>query len=295
MIESLDVLGPEARAAVGEVLARVRSGVADEYLDEVLEDVRAYLADRLDPDATAADVAELARTLDDQSRDHGEGHSWLGRLPLDFSAPSAEKVARTWWNPRDPRLFVPRVFGLGWSLNFGSAAVKLGLIEPDAEDEPFENTPAAATRAALAVPVVLTAAVGAHYLFRWRELPGRLPSQLGATGRVAGWTTKSAAATVDVAVAAFPTLWAGLLAAKRTTGARAAGSLAAATAAASIATGLALWRTAAADGRPRPLAGPGMLVVSWVPSGVLLFVLARLGRNAEVRRDLGRRASGRKG
>ena len=64
---------------------------------------------------------------------------------------------------------------------------------------------------------------------------------------------------------------------------------------AAIATGLALWRTAAADGRPRPLAGPGMLVVSWVPSGVLLFVLARLGRNAEVRRDLGRRASGRKG
>lgn len=286
MIESLDALGHEAATAVAALLAHIGAGVDPEYREAVLEDVHAYLADHLDADATAADVAELARAVGDPPDDPADRASWLGRLPLDLTPPSAEKVARTWWNPRDPRLFVPRVFGLGWSLNFGAAAVKLGLIEPDAEDEPFENTPVPAMRAALAVPAVLTVAVGAHYLFHWRGLPDRLPSQFGATGAADAWTSKSTAAAVDIAVAALPTMWAGLLAARGATGARAAGSLAAATGAASIAAGLTLWRTAAVDGRPRPLAGPGLLVLLWAPAGALLLALARLGRNAELRRDL---------
>ena len=289
MIESLDVLGREAASAVAAALAKAGAGVDREYREAVLEDLRAYLADHLDADATAADVDELMRAVGETGGDSADRPGWLGRLPLDLTPPSAEKVAHTWWNPRDPRLFVPRVFGLGWSLNFGAAAVRLGLIEPDAEDEPFENTPVPALRAALAVPVVLAAAVGAHYLFRWRELPDRLPSQLGGTGGVDGWTSKAAAATVDVAVATLPAVWAGVLAVRGATGARAAGSIASATGAASIAAGLALWRAAAADGRSRPWAGPGLLALMWLPAGGLLLVFARLGRGAELRRDLGRK------
>ena len=35
-----------------------------------------------------------------------------------------------WWynNPDDPALFVPKRFGLGWTLNFGHAQAKLFLI-----------------------------------------------------------------------------------------------------------------------------------------------------------------------
>jgi hypothetical protein len=289
MIESLDALGREAGAAVAQVLARVAASVEPEYREAVLEDVRAYLADHLDAGATAADVTELARTVGDPGLDPADRTSWLGRLPIDLAPPSAEKVAYTWWNPRDRRLFVPRVFGLGWSLNFGAAAVKLGLIEPDAEDEPFESTPTPAFRAAVLVPATLAAAVGAHYLFRWRGLPDRLPSQLGTTGRVDRWTSKAAAASVDVAVATVPTLWAGVLIGRGATGARAAGSVAAATSAASIAAGLTLWRTAAVDGKPRPWAGPGLLALLWLPAGALLLTLARLGRDAELRNDLGKK------
>lgn len=35
------------------------------------------------------------------------------------------------FEPENPRLFVPRTYGLGWSLNLGAVAVKAGWIRPD--------------------------------------------------------------------------------------------------------------------------------------------------------------------
>lgn len=35
------------------------------------------------------------------------------------------------FEPENPSLFVPRSFGIGWDLNTGAVAVKLGLIRPD--------------------------------------------------------------------------------------------------------------------------------------------------------------------
>ncbi len=283
MIESLEQLDHAAAAAVEAELARFGRGVDADYRAEVIDDLRAWFADHLDAGATAADVREVARSIGEPTGTEREG--WFSKVPIDLKPPTAERVAHTWWNPRDERLMVPRVFGLGWSLNFGAAAVKLGLIEPDAEDEPFESTPAPALRAALAVPSVLTAAVAAHYLFRWRGLPERLPSQLGATGRVSGWTSRSAAAAVDISVAAVPTLWAAWRVGRGATGARAAGAVAAATAASSITVGLATWRTAAVDGRSRPWAGPGLVGLLWLPAGAVLLALALAGRDAERRHD----------
>ena len=290
MISSLDLLDAEARAVLDACLARVGGSVDPEYRSDVLDDLRAYFADHLEPGATAADVTAVAATVGDADEpgatDH-VGHARFGGVPIDLTPPSPERVAVTWWNPRDARIFVPRVFGLGWALNLGAVAVKLGLIEPDAEEEPFENTPAPALRTALVVPAALAAAVVAHYVVRGPGLPARLPNQMDVVGRVGSWTSKPVAAATDIAVAIVPTAWAAWTISRGATGARAAGSIATATASAGIAAGLTLWRAAALDGKARPQAGVGLVALLWLPAGTLLLALARAGRAAEQRRDLG--------
>ena len=287
MISSLDVLDGEARAALNACLERVGHGVEAEFREEVLDDLRAYFTDHLEPGATAADVTALAASVGESFEPEEPGEARFVGVPIDLSPPTAERVAHTWWNPRDERIFVPRVFGLGWALNMGAVAVKLGIIEPDAEDEPFENTPAPALRAAVVVPAALAAAVVAHYVVRGPGLPARLPSQLDIAGRVGSWASKPIAAATDIAAAVVPTAWAAWTIGRGVTGARAAGSLATATASAGIAAGLTLWRAAALDGKARPLAGLGLVALLWLPAGTLLLALARAGRAAEQRRDLG--------
>jgi hypothetical protein len=287
MITSLDVLDAEARAVLDACLGRVAAGVDAEFRQEVLDDLRAYFTDHLEPGATAADVTALAATVGDAEGPDEPAHARFGGVPIDLTPPTAERVARTWWNPRDERIFVPRVFGLGWALNVGAVAVKLGVIEPDAEDEPFESTPAPAFRRALVVPGLLAAAVVAHYALRGGELPALLPNQADVAGRAGSWTGKRVAAATDIAVAVVPTAWAAWTVGSGGTGAKAAGSLATATGAAAVAAGLTLWRTAALDGRARPWFGPAVAGLVWLPAGALLLALARAGRAAEQQRDLG--------
>jgi len=232
-------------------------------------------------------VAALAATVGEVAESDEPSHTRFAGVPIDLSLPTAERVAHTWWNPRDERIFVPRVFGLGWAVNIGAVAVKLGLIEPDAEDEPFESTPVTALRRGLVVPALLSVAVVAHYALRGPGLPDRLPNQADLAGRVGSWTSKPVAAVTDIAVAVVPTAWAAVTVGRGGTGARAAGSLATATGAAAVAAGLTLWRAAALDGRSRPWFGPALAGLLWLPSGALLLALARAGRAAEQRRDLG--------
>jgi len=47
---------------------------------------------------------------------------WHGRIlgvPYDFRVPTLARVKRTWWSPRDRRIFTPRAFGVGWGVNLG--------------------------------------------------------------------------------------------------------------------------------------------------------------------------------
>ena len=39
------------------------------------------------------------------------------RVPYDFRFPTIGRIRERFWNPDDPRLFTPHVFGVGWSLN----------------------------------------------------------------------------------------------------------------------------------------------------------------------------------
>jgi hypothetical protein len=61
----------------------------------------------------------VAAVLDQLKRPAAE-RTWHGDvfgIPYDFRFPTAGRIRRAWWNPADPRLFVPRAFGVGWDVN----------------------------------------------------------------------------------------------------------------------------------------------------------------------------------
>jgi len=49
----------------------------------------------------------------------------VGFVPYDFRMPTIERARIRWWNPDEPRLFVPQVFGVGWTINFARLAALL--------------------------------------------------------------------------------------------------------------------------------------------------------------------------
>ncbi len=57
-----------------------------------------------------------------------EERTWHGALggfvPYDFRKPTVEKIKRTFWNP-DGAIVVNRVFGVGWTINFGAIVAKV--------------------------------------------------------------------------------------------------------------------------------------------------------------------------
>lgn len=62
--------------------------------------------------AIAAVAQELRRSKEERTW-HGE----VFGVPYDFRRPTLERIKQAWWNPDDARLFTPREFGVGWSLN----------------------------------------------------------------------------------------------------------------------------------------------------------------------------------
>ena len=62
-----------------------------------------------------------AAAVADQLRRPPEQRTWEGTVagfvPYDFRMPTVERARSRWWNPDEPRLFVPQVFGVGWTIN----------------------------------------------------------------------------------------------------------------------------------------------------------------------------------
>jgi hypothetical protein len=48
-------------------------------------------------------------------------------VPYDFRVPSLDRLRQAYWNPRSPKLFTDRPFGVGWSVNIPTALRRLGV------------------------------------------------------------------------------------------------------------------------------------------------------------------------
>ena len=54
----------------------------------------------------------------------------LGKIPYDLRKPTPKRIKRSLWAPDDSRLFVPRAFGVGWSVNLASVKARgKGLVK----------------------------------------------------------------------------------------------------------------------------------------------------------------------
>ena len=40
------------------------------------------------------------------------------RMPYDWRRPTRARIRERLWNPDDPRVFTPKSYGWGWSINF---------------------------------------------------------------------------------------------------------------------------------------------------------------------------------
>ncbi|HEY6798841.1 MAG TPA: DUF5808 domain-containing protein [Kineosporiaceae bacterium] len=70
-------------------------------------------------------VGLLSAAVVKELRTPAEVRTWHGDLaglvPYDLRPPTLERVRERLWAPQNPHLIVPRVFGVGWTLNVGRA------------------------------------------------------------------------------------------------------------------------------------------------------------------------------
>lgn len=129
-------------------------------------------------------------------------------LPLETRGLVNAEVRSRTWNPESPRLVVPRLFGIGWTLNLGALAVKLRLIRPDdATGEVLDQVPERAVRLAQFAPLAIAGVAAGTLAIAWKNLPNRVPSSFGVLGRQTRTSSKfSIFGTLVLGVA--PALWA---------------------------------------------------------------------------------------
>jgi hypothetical protein len=275
------------RALLGTVPARVRDEALAE-LEQLLRETAAVSGERAAIDAVGPAEEYAAALMDASSPGGGTGPLPQGRvlgMPYDFRGASAERVGERIWNPADPRVFMPRLFGVGWTINFGALAVKLGLIRPDdAGDEAFERIPTGAVRIALAVPAALAAATVAVLALAWSTLPAEVPVHWGTDGAPDDWTARPVAVGMLLAIAVLPVVLTYVRVLRPGTGARtrvlSAASLALISA---LGLGISIATVADADGGRTGGWIWAVILGGFVLSFLTLYVPVRLGMHAEWR------------
>ncbi len=66
-------------------------------------------------------MAIAGKAIKDQLDLPPQYRTWHGNvlgIPYDFRRPTPEKIRSTFWNEHSSLLFVPQVFGIGWTINF---------------------------------------------------------------------------------------------------------------------------------------------------------------------------------
>ncbi len=81
-------------------------------------------------------VALGATAVREQVQRPPQERTWHGKVlnvPYDFRMPTLSRARERLWNPDEPSLFSPQVWGVGWTLNFYQLAQRLRRKGGDAE------------------------------------------------------------------------------------------------------------------------------------------------------------------
>jgi hypothetical protein len=242
------------------------------------------------PEALAASYAESGATVDGAGGVSGSDsvplHGRLMGMPYELRVPTAGRIANRLWNPLDSRVFVPRIFGLGWDINFGALAVKAHLIRPDDEDEPFAAAPAGVITATLVVPLLATVALAYLIVVAWPTLPAQLPSHWNVLGRPDQFWDRGSDIAFLLVMSLIPSFWA----VASHMGGRPALNRVAVSAFATVLTTIALSQFVQVMFYVRGDQGTLPTFVGLAAAFILPFlmfvVVSRAGRRGEQRRDL---------
>ena len=121
-----------AQVAAGLRLPAAQRAAALADLDAALAEYAATLG----PDQAIASLgpaADYAAAVNEQLGADRRFETILG-MPNALRSGFGRRLAGA-FDPADPRLLVPRVAGLGWTVNLGAVAVRLGLLNPDDIDD----------------------------------------------------------------------------------------------------------------------------------------------------------------
>lgn len=240
-VAEISDLLPETRAVIERYLEQLEAGlcgVTRHLAQDVIAETESHLLDVLDPDSdedvalravadlgapdayAAALCAEMRRdgaltrvpSMDvhdpvapSESLAQPAGH-FLG-MPVDLKLPTAENLRSRMWNPLDPRIFTPRLIGLGWSINFAAIAVRLGIINPDDEETPFAGVPTSWLLVVLALPVAATVFALVVVAAGYSDLPEILPTHWGVDSQPDGFSSRATAVLPMLFVMVAASLW----------------------------------------------------------------------------------------
>lgn len=235
-VNGVGELQRDVAARVTEYLSAIEAGlcaVAEPLVADVTAETASYLFDGLTPDSTLAELEALIDELGPADEyaaamcaevragataphrrsgalpDVGEpGSGTIFGVPYDVRMPTTERIRSRWWNPADPRIWMPRAWGAGWDVNFGALAVKTGLIRPDDQDEPFEHVPEVWLWIALAIPMLTCALLSGLWALNAAALPAQLPVHWDIKGTADRFAPAVNALGMLLAFAVAPTIWA---------------------------------------------------------------------------------------
>jgi hypothetical protein len=303
-------LTPEAAALIDTYFSRVHGALlvaAAGECEDAVDDLRTHIIEELAGTAgTSADVTRVLSELGPpevlaaEYADEGASESGPRRLsdvdkvplhgkvlgvPYELRVPSTDRIAGRWWNPLDPHIFVPRVFGVGWDINFGALAVRLHLVRPDDEDVPFASVPSLVVSLTLALPVALAAVQSALMALSYGTLPAQLPVHWGASGPDNFWPRAGAVAFL-AAVALVPVLLAAWVHVRRRPNLNRVAASVFATFTATLAFSQFIQTLYYARGDLSTLPTYVGVALAVLAPFVMLVSLSRVGRAEEMRRDL---------
>lgn len=319
-VHELGELSVATRSVIEDYLSALEAGfcqVTADIAQDALDEIRSHILGALDagasPEAAREVLAELGQpdeyaaalcaairgesmstpvTAHPDEPELAQPSMRILGMPADLKMPTPRNLQSRMWNPADPRIFTPRLIGIGWSINFAALAVRLGIVRPDDEDVPFDSTPEGCLWLTLALPVVLALGVVVAYASLYASLPAELPIHWGANGAPDGFASKAAATWPLLAAMLVVTgyaIW--------TFGAdksKAARALVVAFATMMVILSASILTVSLAWGRGIEVPGSWpnlMLVALFAVPFIELVVLSRLGRDAEMRRDLERERS----
>lgn len=222
---------PSAAAVVDDYFAQFTAATVaarTPISSDELAELRAHVSERLSATpGTAADATRvlaelespemLAHAFAEAAAEEGAGPGSVPRrasaltgralgMPYDVRPLSSERLATRVWDPSNPRIFVPKALGVGWTVNFGGLAVKARLVRPDDEDAPFEAVMERTVLATLAAPIAVAAAFGVMATRTWSSLPASVPVHWNLAGHADGYSSRGSAILTLTLLATVPVL-----------------------------------------------------------------------------------------